>query len=94
MFDIANIRIGVQQRHPLSVIFVLVLVLPLICSLLAGFDGRVAQVGYNFPLGHLVDGDVVIQPFASILITLMHRVDAQISGGALPLRLASFADGE
>jgi hypothetical protein len=49
--------------------------------------------GHDFPLGHLVDGVDVIQPFASVLIALMHRVDAQISGQALRLRLASLANG-
>ncbi len=35
--------------------------------------------GHNFPLRHLVDGVDVIQPFASILIALMHGVDAEIT---------------
>ena len=49
---------------------------------------------HNLPLGHLVDGIDVIQPFASILVALMHGVDAQVSGRALRLRFASFADGD
>ncbi len=46
--------------------------------------------GHDLPLGHLVDGVDVIQPFASILIALMHGVDAQVSRRALRLRLAPF----
>jgi hypothetical protein len=38
MFDIATTRAVALQIHPPPIIFVLLGVLPLICSLLAGFD--------------------------------------------------------
>src|SRR5664279_5156785 len=47
---------------------------------------------HNLPLRHLVHGVDVIKTLASILIALMHRVDAQVSGRSLWLWLASFAD--
>src|SRR5580704_5290638 len=38
--------------------------------------GDLRSGGHDFPLGHLIDGVDVRQPLASLVIALMHRVDA------------------
>jgi hypothetical protein len=43
MFDIATTRMVAQRMHPPSIIFVLLVVLPLICSLMAGFDAAARE---------------------------------------------------
>ena len=48
----------------------------------------------NLPLCHLVHRVDVVDALAAILIALVHGVDAQVSGQALGLRLAPFANGE
>jgi hypothetical protein len=48
--------------------------------------------GRNLPLRHFVDGIDVIQAFASLLISLVQRVDAQKARFAARLGLAPFTD--
>src|SRR5215472_3389599 len=70
------------------------------CWSMASRTGSSPQFGdlrcgrYDLPLRDFVHGIDVIQPFAAILVALMHGVDVQVSGQALRPRLAPLADGD
>jgi len=49
---------------------------------------------YDLPLRDFVHGIDVIQPLVTILVALMHGIDAQVSRLALGPRLAPLADGD
>jgi len=46
----------------------------------------------DFELGHLIHGIDMVDPFDSIQVALMDRIDAQISGASMGLGLPAFAE--